>query len=150
MGQTDTRTRANFGVRSFRPQNMPRGLSQTASMALEMTLESKIVRSNAKMFARSLEDAIRTALDESDNYKVYNSQVAITKILSNGIPIWSRTSVGNMKRRLQSAQYITAEITFANLNEPNAMPLVRMLEVFSQQLRAPSSPLMHQPVFYGS
>jgi len=153
---TDTRTRAKFMINAFEPKSLPAGLSQTASLALVMTLEKgSITRTNAHLFAHSMKEAIRMALNEHDNYQVYDSQVSVDRVKSNGVPIWQRTTKGAMHdvafRRLESgAQTLITEITFANVHQVNAMPLKNMIEAFERQIKSPSSPLMHQPVFYGA
>merc|ERR1719333_745549 len=47
-------------------------------------------------------------------------------------------------------QKLKVEFTFSAMNIKNAMPLAVMLEVFNRQLRSPFSPMMTQPMFYGS
>merc|ERR1711972_1222417 len=110
-------------IRSFQPKSMPKGHSSTATVAMELSLDTKIARSNARFFAQAMERAIVASLQSANVKQVYNSQVKVVRVLSDGHAIWTRTMTGTMARRLEGAQKVTVEVTFANVDEPNAMSL---------------------------
>jgi len=151
----DLRSRTDFNLGAWKPASMPDGLGKSASMSLELTLNSPldIGRANVKLFAQSMHSAIVTSLNEAAvEFKVYDTQVSIDAVYSDGIPIWTRPIQGKMasRRLMDSPQRIRVEFTFANVETANAMPLHTMTEDFNRQLKSPSSSLMLQPVFFGS
>jgi len=150
---TNARSIVNFGVRAFEPKSFPNGLGKSASFAMVMTMDSKINRKNVLMFTHSLKQAIVTALNEDSIQTVYSNQVSVDKVISNGVSIWEKTDTSSWDaRRLEvsSVQRIETHISFGKVNRANSMSLSKMIEVFEKQIKSPSSPLMHQPVFYGA
>lgn len=122
-------------------------------MSMEITLQGAISRSNVRGFVKSFEDAVVAGLaQESSQYRVYEKQVATESVWSKGIQIWDRPSQNKMNQRrlLQTSQRLKVVFTFSSIDIKNAMPLETMLEVFNRQLRSPFSPMMTQPIFYGS
>jgi len=149
----DLQSRADFKMSAWAPRSIPNGLGEKASMAMEITITSQIRRTDAKLFSLSVHEAIVTSLNEdSTSYKVYDNQVSIDAIYSDGVAIWTRPVQGQMasRRLLRTPQSIRIEFTFANIEAENAMPLSQMTQVFDRQLRSPTSSLMTQPVFFES
>merc|ERR1719487_940037 len=149
----DMRSSASFGTVAWRPVSMPKGLGSTASMALEITLSSSVDRTNALSFSQAIHSAIVQSLNsEGSAATVYDSQISVDQIFSNGNSIWTRPMQGQIasRRLLNVAQRLRIEFTFAKSTEPNAMSLGDMLATFDRQLRSPASPLMNQPVLLGA
>merc|ERR1719204_352550 len=149
----DMRSSVSFPMRSWAPESLPKGLGETASMALEITLSSKVDRSNVLSFSQAVHTAIVQSINADNTVQgtVYDAQVAIDQILSGGVSLWTRPRQGEIaSRRLASnvAQRLTIEFTFANRD--GGMALTDMVALFNKQLRSPSSPLMNQPLFAGS
>merc|ERR1711937_89048 len=123
-------------------------------MSMEISLQGAVSRKNVRGFVQSFEDAVVAGLNqESANFRVFEKQVATEAVWSKGVQIWGRPSEGviNQRRRLlQTNQRLKIDFTFSAINNKKAMPLDMMLEVFNRQLRSPFSPMMTQPIFYGS
>merc|ERR1712012_728881 len=62
--------------------------------------------------------------------------------------IWSSPSIVSDRRKLESHK--TIRVVFSMHNSDGAMTVQHMLAIFDKQLRSPASPLMAQPLFYGS
>merc|ERR1719487_3172528 len=148
----DMRSSASFGTVAWRPLSMPRGLSASASMALEITLSSSVDRTNALSFSQAVHTAIVQSLNSEATSAVFDSQVSVDQIFSDGVSIWTRPQQGQMasRRLLNVAQRLRIEFTFANSGAANAMPLPEMLTMFDRQLRSPSSPFLNQPLVTGA
>merc|ERR1719204_2395796 len=126
-------------------------------MSMDITMQSDISRRNVRGFVQGFEDAVVHALQrESGQYRVYESQVAVDAVWAKNTEIWSRPSSGHINedhRRLQTPtnQKLRVDFTYSCLESMhNSMPLSEMLRLFNRQLRSPVSPLMRQPLFYGS
>jgi len=149
----DMRASTEFSMRSWAPESMPIGLGKTASMALELTLNSQIDRSNSMMFAHSVHSAIVTSLNQADSANTaFEEQVVIDAIFSDGIPLWTKPYAGQVssRRLLAGRKKLRVEFTFGYVKKPNSMPVNEMIRIFDSQIRSPASPLMNQPVFFGS
>jgi len=122
-------------------------------MAMEITLSSSVDRSNVLIFSQAVQSAIVQSLNsDGSSSVVYDEQVAIDQILTDGVSIWRRPRVGQIanRRLLSVAQRLVIEFTFLKSYKTNAMELTEMLEIFKKQLTNPSSPLMAQPLFAGA
>jgi hypothetical protein len=148
----DMRASTSFGAVAWRPASMPRGLGSSASMALEITLSSNVDRTNALSFSQAVHAAIVQSLNNGATETVYDSQVSVDQIFSNGVSIWTRPMQGQMssRRLLNAAQRLRIEFTFARSDAANAMALADMLTEFDRQLRSPSSTLLNQPLLAGA
>jgi len=152
----DMRSSTSFGMQSWRPHSMPKGMGVSASMALTATLSARVDRTNAPSFAQAMHAAIVQSLNaESTGPTVYDAQVAVDQIFSDGVAIWSRPQqgkLGDRRRRMLNrvAQELRIEFTFSNIEKPNAMLLSAMVKSFDKQLSNPTSTLMTQPLFAGA
>jgi len=82
---------------------------------------------------------------------VYESQVVVEAVYSKDNMIWSRPSTSNLNsRRKLMADNQKIRIVFSMVKKTGGVSVQEMAEVFKKQLRSPSSPLMVQPIFYGS
>merc|ERR550532_1092054 len=146
------RSATSFGTVAWRPSSLPRGLAGSASMALEITLSSTVHRSNALSFSQAVHSAIVQSLNAEATSVVYDTQVSVDQIFSNGVSIWTRPRQGQMasRRLLNVAQRLRIEFTFARSDSANAMALSDMLTEFDLQLRQPSSTLLNQPLLAGA
>merc|ERR1719333_2074018 len=150
----DISARTSFGLKAFEPRSMPSALGGTATMSMEITLQGAVSRRNVAGFVESFKDAVVSGMSlESSKYRVYESQVAVEAVWSKGVQIWGRPSADKLSQRrrlLQSNQKLKVDFIFSEMKNKNSMPLAIMLEVFDRQLRSPFSPMMTQPMFYGS
>jgi hypothetical protein len=153
------RARSDFSVQAWAPESISDVHGSSATVAMTMTLVSEISRANVRGFAQSVQNAIVVALNEDrqDNQgkTCYDSQVSVDTVYSNGVQIWSRPeSLKYGNRRLlqqnRNAQRLRVDITFAAVDYKNAMTLPMMMRIFEKQLSRPASPLIHQPIFFGS
>jgi hypothetical protein len=149
----DMRASTSFGTEAWQPHSVPKGMGNAASMSLEITLSSRVDRSNALSFSQAVHAAIVQSLQaEAQGVMVYDEQVSIDQLYSGNKSIWTRPAQGQIasRRLLNTAQKLKIEFTFSNVRKQNAMLLSDMVANFDKQLRSPSSTLMNQPLFAGA
>jgi len=150
----DLRSRASFQLNAWQP-GFTITDGEVASMSMDLTIQqSAVSRRNVRGFVQSFEDAIITALKYEAVDRVYDAQVAVDAVWSKDTMIWSRPTAGefNTRKLLQAAANQKLRVEFSVVSAPmsDAISVQRMLTIFDKQLRSPSSPLMQQPIFYGS
>lgn len=151
----DLRSRTQFDLQAWAP-SLSASNGEVSSMSMELTLQqTAISRKNVRGFVQSFEDAIITAIKYEAQQKVYDGQVVVEAVYSKDTQIWSRPTSGqfNVNRKLLAAavnQRLRVEFTVVNAPHSGSISVNSVLEIFDKQLRSPSSPLMQQPIFYGS
>jgi len=151
----DFTTRTEVSVGAWKPGKLPIGLGvDTVSMSLSMSLpEAVVTRNSAPMLAKSIKDAFLNALNidpELKSKKIYDEQVSIDTLRTDGIEIWRRPQYqGILRRRLASDKNskIQVDFTFASSRRTGALSLPKMINIFKKQIVMPTSPLMTQEIF---
>jgi len=157
VNSDDTTAKTTVGIGAWKPGKLPLGLKDKASMSMSMSLyKSEVNRKTARQFAEAIKSAIINGFlndPELKKNKVYDEQVSIDALWTDGVNIWKRPNVQGFVRRLASAgksQKIQVDFTFAQSSQRNALDLHKMMAIFEKQLVQPSSPLMTQEIFFGS
>merc|ERR1712048_515812 len=152
--EADISQSAEFKMKSWEP-TFGDIKGDTVTMALDISfMNSKVSRSNVKGFAQGFEAAMTASLRMEATGRLYEGQVVVEAVYSKGAKIYSRPTAGNLavnrRRLLASEQDLRIEFTLTKAPVKGAMNAEDMATILDQQLRRPTSPLMAQPLFYGS
>merc|ERR1719204_458008 len=150
----DMRSRTSFQLNAWQPSFTVTD-GEVATMSMDLTIQqSAVSRRNVRGFVQSFEDAIITALKYEAVDHVYEGQFVVDAVWSKDTMIWSRPTAGefNIRKLLQAAtnQKLRVEFTIVSAPMADSISVSKMLTIFDKHLRSPSSPLMQQPIFYGS
>lgn len=150
----DVRSRAEFNLKPWTPK-FGSSKGDVVTMAMEMSfMQSSVTRKNVRGFIQGFEDSIITALKAEAHGRIYEQQIVVEAVYSKGTKIWSRPTSGSVsvdrRKLLSSEQLLRVDFTMTNAPVKGAMTVEEMVKILDKQLRSPSSPLMVQPMFYGS
>merc|ERR1712217_1003063 len=154
MSEADISQSAEFKMKSWEP-TFGDVKGNTATMALEMSfVNSEVSRKNVKGFAQGFEAAMMASLRMEATGRLFDGQIVVEAVYSKGAKIYSRPTSRNMavnrRKLLASEQDLRIEFTMTKAPVKGAMSAEDMAKILDQQLRRPTSPLMAQPLFYGS